>query len=106
MEWKIKTLDRNADGGVVEAHWTVSKTSGDYTASAYGSVTFKPDSSSEDYIDYVNLTENDVIAWVRTYFDTEGVDSDMVSTTAQIEQTLDADLAGQASPSIQTGKPW
>lgn len=106
MEWKIKTLDRNADGGVVEAHWTVSKTSGDYTASAYGSVTFKPDPTAAGFTSYENLTEAQVLQWVKDYFDTEGVDNDMVSTTAQIEQTLDADLAGQASPTIIIGKPW
>ena len=95
MNFSIETLERNADNGVVVAHWTVSKDSGDFTASSYGTCSFTPDSSAEGYIDYANLTENDVIGWVQGAID-----------TTALEASLDADLAEQASPTILVGKPW
>ena len=81
--------------GVIVAHWRVSKTSGDFTASSYGTVGFTPDSDAEGYVAYADLTEADVIAWVQAELDTEA-----------LEATLDADLAEQASPSVTVGVPW
>ena len=95
MNYTISTLESNTDGGVIVAHWQVSKTSGDYKASLYGSVSFTPDSSAEGYVSYADLTEADVIAWVQADLDTEA-----------LEATLDADLAEQASPSVAVGVPW
>ena len=52
-------------------------------------------SAADGYIDYVNLTEADVIVWVQGAID-----------TTALEASLDADLAEQASPTILVGKPW
>jgi len=95
MNYTISTLESNTDGGVIVAHWQVSKTSGDNTASSYGTVSFTPDSSAEGYVAYADLTEADVIAWVQADLDTEA-----------LEALLDADLAEQASPSVTVGVPW
>lgn len=95
MNFNISTLESNTDGGVLVAHWQVSKTEGDYTASSYGTCSFTPDSSADEYVDYDNLTEDAVIAWVQGALDTDA-----------LEATLDADLAEQASPTILVGKPW
>ena len=95
MNYTISTLESNTDGGVTVAHWQVSKTSGDYTASSYGTVGFTPNSSAEGYVAYADLTEANVIAWVQAKLDTEA-----------LEASLDADLAEQASPSVAVGVPW
>lgn len=95
MNFTISTLESNTDGGVTVAHWQVSKTSGDYTASSYGTVGFTPDAEAEGYVAYADLTEADVIAWVQAVLDTEA-----------LEASLDADLAEQASPSVTVGVPW
>lgn len=95
MNFTISTLESNTDGGVTVAHWQVSKTSGDYTASSYGTVGFTPDAEAEGYVAYADLTEADVIAWVQAELDTEA-----------LEASLDADLAEQASPSVTVGVPW
>lgn len=95
MNYTISTLESNTDGGVIVVHWQASKTSGDYTASSYGTVGFTPDSSAEGYVAYADLTEADVIAWVQAQVDTEA-----------LEASLDADLAEQASPSVAVGVPW
>lgn len=95
MNFNISTLERNADGGVVVAHWRVNKASGENVATSYGTVSFTPDSSAEGYVAFDALTEATVIGWVQEALDTEA-----------LEASLDADLAEQASPSIIVGTPW
>ena len=95
MNFNISTLERNADGGVVVAHWQVNKASGENVATSYGTVSFTPDSSAEGYVAFDALTEATVIGWVQEALDTEA-----------LEASLDADLAEQATPSIIVGTPW
>lgn len=95
MNFTIEQLERNTDGGVKVVHWRVSKTSGENTASSYGTCGFTPDATAEGYVSFDSLTEANVIAWVEADLD-----------TADIEANLDADLAEQATPSTITGTPW
>ena len=95
MNFTISTLESNTDGGVIVAHWSVSKTEGENVATSYGTVSFTPDASAEGYVAYDSLTEETVIGWVQEALDTEA-----------LEASLDADLAEQASPSVTVGTPW
>ncbi len=95
MNFTISALERNTDDGVVVAHWRVSKTLGENTASSYGTVSFTPDSSIKGYAAYDSLTEAKVIKWVQASLDIE-----------LLEASLDADLAEQASPATIVGTPW
>ena len=95
MNFTISTLESNTDGGVIVAHWSVSKTEGENVATSYGTVGFTPDASAEGYVAYDSLTEETVIGWVQEALDTEA-----------LEASLDADLAEQASPSVTVGTPW
>ena len=95
MNFTISNLESNTDGGVIVAHWQVSKTSGDFTASSYGTCSFTPDAEAEGYVAYDSLTEEAVIGWVQEELDTES-----------LEASLDADLAEQESPSVTVGVPW
>lgn len=95
MNFTISQLESNTDGGVIVAHWQVSKTSGDFTASSYGTCSFTPDAEAEGYVAYDSLTEETVIGWVQEELDTEA-----------LEASLDADLAEQESPSVTVGVPW
>lgn len=95
MNFSISTLERNTDGGVIVAHWQVTKASGENVATSYGTVSFTPDASAEGYTAYDALTEEAVIGWVQEALDTEA-----------LEASLDADLAEQATPSTITGTPW
>ncbi len=90
MNFTIEQLDTDADSGVIQAHWRVTKTSGDNTAESYGSCDFFPDSTAEDYIAFDSLTESNVIDWVRNQLD-----------LTDLEEHLDLDLA-QQTPSL----PW
>ena len=91
--WKIVQLDRKtADGFVTTAHWTVTATDGDFSASAYGSVGF----SGELTTPYADLTEEQVLGWVWA----SGVDKDAT------EASLAAQIELQKNPVTATGVPW
>ena len=90
----IVNLERTQDGGVVICHWTASKVDGEFEAKTYGTKGFTPDSESDGFTAFEDLTEEMIIGW----FSDEEV--------AQIESVLDADLLAQAEPQVIAGLPW
>ena len=90
----IVNLERTQDGSVVVAHWTATKTDGDYEAKSYGTKSFTPDPDADSFTAFEDLTEAMVVGW----FTEEEV--------AQIESVLDADLEAQAAPQVISGLPW
>ena len=105
MNWKINTLEytNDNDKGVVTAHWDCSHTEtvgeGDdalsYSGRRYGSCSFQPDASSEDYIAFDDLTEEIVLGWVQSTLDVEEVEASLL---AQIEE--------QKNPKVLKGLAW
>jgi hypothetical protein len=95
--WGINTLEREtADGFVMTAHYTVNASDGTYSSGAYGSIGFeRPDT----LIPYADLTEADVIGWVKTAL---GGDEKV----AEIEAALQAQLDEQRAPTKAAGVPW
>ena len=94
--WTIAQLERNtADGGVVVAHYRVTLTDGDYSASSYGTCGFTPDPTDPAYIPFESLTEADVLEWVYAAVDKDAVEAGL---TAQIEE--------QKTPKTEVGLPW
>jgi hypothetical protein len=92
FNWTITQLDRKTeDGFVTTAHWTVTATDGDFSASAYGSVGF----SGELTTPYDDLTEEQVLGWVWEQID-----------KAEIESNLAAQIEAQKNPVSATGVPW
>ena len=99
--WTISTLEHNtADGGVIVAHWRVNEeeTVGEetYSASAYGTCSFTPDASADDFVPYADLTEAVVLGWC---WDAD-VDKDA------IEASLTANIEEQKNPVTEAGVPW
>jgi hypothetical protein len=93
--WNIVNLDRKtADGFVITAHYTVSATDGEFTASTYGTVGYT-EQQGEQYIPYAQLTEAEVVGWVQ---DSLGKDTVEASLAAQIE--------AQKNPVQESGVPW
>jgi len=91
--WKIVQLDRKtADGFVTTAHWTVTATDGDFSASSYGTCGF----DGELITPYEDLTEEQVLGWVWA----NGVDKDAT------EESLAAQIELQKNPVTATGVPW
>jgi hypothetical protein len=95
----INQMDRlSVDGFVTVVHWTVTKTSGEFTASQYGTESFEPDAAAPGFKPYEQLTQADVTGWLTDRWGTDGV--------AAKEAALDAQLAALANPPVISGTPW
>ena len=99
VTWTISTLERNTDDGVVVAHWRAndSETVGEveHSGSSYGTCGFTPDADADGYTAYADITETQVIGWVKA-----DVDADAV------EASIAAQIADSKTPAISTGVPW
>jgi hypothetical protein len=100
MEMKIAQLERHLpDGVVMTAHWTATKTDGDYTASAYGSIGLPAkDPSDPTFVAYEDITEAQAIEWVKEAMGEEQV--------AALEANLDGQIEAQKHPTQASGTPW
>ena len=95
--WEINTLERElADGYVKKVIYRVKGIDGsDEKARATGEVELaKPDT----LIPYKDLTEAQVIGWVKTKLGTDQVTA--------IEKSLEDEIALINTPVTATGKPW
>ena len=95
VTWTISTIERNADDGVVVAHWQASDVDGEHSGSSYGACGFTPDADADGYIAYADITETQVIEWVKA-----DVDADAV------EASIAAQIADSKAPAITAGVPW
>lgn len=99
VTWTISTLERNTDDGVVVAHWRASdsETVGEveHSGSSYGTCGFTPDADADGYTAYADITEAQVIGWVKA-----DVDADAV------EASIAAQIADSKAPAITVGVPW
>ena len=95
LTWTISTLERNTDDGVVVAHWQASDADGEHSGSSYGACGFTPDADADGYTAYADITEAQVIEWVKA-----DVDADAV------EASIAAQIADSKAPAITAGVPW
>ena len=95
-QWHIANLEREtADGFVYTAHYTIDAKDDVYSAGAYGSIGFE---RPEELIPFSELTEEQVIGWVK-----EALGSDKV---LEIGQALLNQLEEQRNPTKAAGVPW
>ena len=100
MNLNIVTIDRTLPDAVcTTVHWTASKTDGDYTASNYGSLGL-PDKDPSDptFVPYEDITEAQVVEWVKSAMGEEAV--------AALEASLDSQIEAQKHPVSASGVPW
>jgi hypothetical protein len=100
MNWSISSLDRALpDGVVLTAHWRVSKTDGDASGSVYGTISFPAKSPSDpDFIPYDQLTEAQVVQWVK--------DEMGANQVAAYEAAVQGQIDAQINPTHASGLPW
>ena len=100
MNFTISQLDRSLPDGVVfTAHWRVTETQDGFTGSVYGTISFPAkDPADPDFIPYDQLTEAQVIQWVK---DEMGAD-----TVAAHEANVQAQIDKQKHPTNAAGVPW
>jgi len=122
VTWKIAQLERNtSDDGVVVAHWRCNGVDGEYTAANYGTVSFQPDPTDAGFVPFDQLTEAQVIGWVKdsmqstreipAVVDEDGNETTPASTetvdgAANIEASVQAKIEEQKAPATTTGMPW
>jgi hypothetical protein len=93
MNITINQLNREASTGIITTvYWSASKTSGEHTASSYGSVGL---TAGDTIIPFADVTEANVKAWLGTALD-----------LTEMEAALDAQLAALAAPAVLDGMPW
>ena len=98
--WKVESMIVKPQDGshtdvVVTATWRCTDTSGDYSASNYGSMGFA--SPSGDFIAYPDLTEDTVLGWIWA----NGVDK------AEVEANVARELDMQVNPpTVAKPLPW
>jgi len=107
VTWKIIQTERETtNDGVITAHWTASDSetvgSGDsavvHNGNSYGSVGLTPDHTADDFTPYADLTESDVVTWVK--------DSIGDTEITRIEESIAAQIAESKAPSVASGLPW
>ena len=94
--WKIVNMERDASTGFVNTvHWTCSDADAEGNAgSTYGSIGL----SGELVTPFEQLTEAQVIGWVKEAMGAE--------TVAAHEAAVAAQIAEAKAPKVATGMPW
>ena len=101
--WTVTAMDcyPQADGEtdvVFNVHWTLTGTDGTYSASVYGSQGVSLDPAAP-FIPYADLTEAQVIGWVKDAMGAEQV--------AAYEANVAQQIADQINPPVVTPPlPW
>jgi hypothetical protein len=100
FNWKVSQLERtnDSDKGVVVVHYRVDAVDGEFTSGAYGTLSFTPDPSASGFIAFDDLTESDVIGWVKDEFGAEKV--------TEIESALQSKIDEQKNPATVAELPW
>lgn len=97
IDWDISTLERDAEDGVVTAYWIATKTDEEYMGTVCGTCSFTPNPPSAGYTNYTDLTEKQVISWVK-----DALGQDKIS---EVEADIDRQILLDISP-ISDGVPW
>jgi len=97
LERKLPDGDTPPDGQVYTAHWTVNLEDQGESAGAYGSVGFG-DPDPGNYTPFDQLTQDQVIGWVKAALGDEQVASIEAALAKQIQQEL--------NPTSAAGVPW
>jgi hypothetical protein len=93
-DWQIVQLERRvADGFVVTVHYNIVAMEDQYTASAYGTVSYEQE--DDVFEPYEQLTPEIVVGWVQESVNKES-----------IEALLAEKITEQKTPAVEPGLPW
>lgn len=100
MNWTISQLERTLpECCVTTAHWRVSDADGNASGTVYGTISFPhKDHTDPTFVPYDQLTEAQVIEWVKEAMGAEQVAAHEASVAAQIH--------AQQNPTSAAGVPW
>jgi len=99
--WTIANLERtnDADQSVVVAHYRCDGVDGEHSIGAYGTQSFTPDPSADDYVAFADLTEATVVGWVQNALG--GAEK-----VAEIEAAIQAKIDEVKNPTVVAEVPW
>jgi hypothetical protein len=102
ITWQILDMKRNSsDNGVFEVSWTVWAVREEkYVAEINGVVSLTPDPTSHSFIPFENLTQDNVIAWVKNNLETDVIEQNAKDKLNRLHPSLDT------TPTVQSGTPW
>lgn len=96
VTWKVESMVWDLEtGGVNTVHWRIIASDEINTVDAYGSLGFSPDPLSENFVPLDNLTEENVILWLKGNEELENVESSLIN---QLEK--------KRNPVTESGLPW
>jgi len=114
LTWSVSDLESNVSDGVVTAvHYRLDAVDGEETIGAYGSIGVNRTEDSPTLIEFSALTEDAVLNWVKSSFDSsEDVTDEEGNTTTttkdftNVEAELVAQLELKKVPVTTKGMPW
>ena len=100
--YKVTDLQRDKDGIIVAASFTITASDGiDEFTHNYNTAFTAPKSEPTPFAD---VTEEQVIGWIKTMFDTKDNDSNKQNS---LEDQADAELSAfKERKTIKSGIPW
>lgn len=95
-KWHIENMARNtADGGVFEVYFRCTGFDGDYQDTVTGVVTMEPDPDADGFTPYSDLTEAQVLGWVKAEV-----------SESETQQLVADNIAERKNPTIEVSVPW
>tara|TARA_B100001093_G_scaffold511764_1_gene580381 strand:- start:1254 stop:1583 length:330 start_codon:yes stop_codon:yes gene_type:complete len=107
LTWNItETVRETTNDGIYIVYWTASDSetvgSGDdavvHTGSISLSTGFTPNPTASGFTAYADLTEADIVTWIKDEMDTEAL--------TEVETSIAAQITESKTPTIATGLPW
>jgi hypothetical protein len=78
-------------------HWRLLGTDGIYKGEIYGNLGL-PFTADKSFIEYADLTQEQVIDWVKANLGDERIDG--------LKEAIDVQIDAQANPKTGSGLPW
>lgn len=100
MKWTIENMKRQTETGlVVEVTYRVVAKSGALIADHRGKVTLTGDPTAEGFVPFNQLTEAQVVGWVKASVDVATIE-------AGVQSSFDAKVQKVAQREVVSGLPW
>jgi len=97
--FKIKNLERTLPSGVVfKVHYIASITDNELIAETYDSLIVSGNPNDSNFIPFDELTEDNVIQWIKDILGTEKI--------IEIKKNLLQQIESEKTPKISSGIPW
>mgnify|MGYP000002752841 CR=1 FL=1 len=103
LQWTILQLERHTStGGVFSADWIAEDhevIEGTIHRGMYQALTsFTPEPDSEGFTPFADLTEADIVTWLKTTLSSDEMTS--------VEQTIATQISESKAPTTAKGLPW